>query len=254
MRNPPLLFMLLTVSQLFKYGQSSQQEYEIFSNFTHEAECTDGSPGSTFTSITECIGHCQLKGKTHVLMTEDKTCHCTNEDCSLSNSQEKNNGTKIAGSTFYKNLKMKMKLNKNPTCYSAVDPNKFASAVLPKAGRLKYIKLVHVSGMASCRSTEYVNSRWGCDPVIPADSYTSFTIITDADKNNIYPPGPKYWKYLMSPEFDEFADEFVFQPDTPYPVLENQEIRVYHSEPHFDETNNGNNIGDHCIDILVEYE
>ena len=95
------LFILLTLSQLYKHVKShqQQQQYEIFNNITNEAKCMEGSAGSIFSSDIECIMNCQAKEKPNVLL--NGTCFCTNEDCS-SSSQESNDVI-IGNSTFYKN-------------------------------------------------------------------------------------------------------------------------------------------------------
>ena len=93
---------------------------------------------------------------------------------------------------------------------------------------------------------------WGCAPALPLENRACFTVITDGQGKPVYPSGTNNGLYILGPDFDEFADEFVFEPDTPYYVVENQEMRVYHTEGQigvgvFD------NEGEHCINVEVEY-
>lgn len=146
----------------------------------------------------------------------------------------------------------KMQLTEQPSCYSAKDDSIFTRFILPQKGTLKYIKLVHFSGVASCHAAGNIISLWGCFPARPIELYEAFVVITDANKVNVYPPGPRSIAYVV-PGLDEMADEFVFQPAGGYPVEEGEEMRVYHSEAHRRGGSQSNNAGEHCIHVVVEY-
>ena len=72
-------------------------------------------------------------------------------------------------------------------CFKAKD-NQYGAFNMTKSGRLKTMKLVHRSGSVRCNPS-YNASYWGCTTPVYDHGGKLMTIITDANKTAILPPG-----------------------------------------------------------------
>ena len=143
-------------------------------------------------------------------------------------------------------------LTTNPICYEA-KYNQPAKFTVPKSGRIKHFKLVHVSGFISCRLVvSHYDSRWGCGYY---ENDEIMTAITDA-KNNIitFHDELKSRGYIKLPKENAKSKELNLPlvSDRPYDVRNGQELRVWYTE---DLTNGGDhdNGGRHCVHVFAKY-
>ncbi|KAL9958398.1 hypothetical protein ACROYT_G035404 [Oculina patagonica] len=150
------------------------------------------------------------------------------------------------------------KINTEPVCFGARG-NQYGAFNITKSGRLKTIKLVHISGSVQC-SPHYSASYWGCRNSEAYGNNGLLTIITNANKESVLPPagdlqtgcGNKKHFYNLdgthhtSPEL-VFADLSI-----PLSVSRNQELQIWYGQDLIDCTED-NNSGTTCVDVYAWY-
>ncbi|XP_078372486.1 uncharacterized protein LOC144656129 [Oculina patagonica] len=139
--------------------------------------------------------------------------------------------------------------------------NKFAAVGIPMEGFLMSIKLVHVTGHASCDSSSpQYNEKWGCSRSHPVHGGMPFNVVITTGKNNgiLYPKelslkSKKESLWYDIPEVEPDSPELIFG-DSSYPhyVTSGQELRVWFGD---DLVSSGgkNNKGKVCITVQGWY-
>ncbi|XP_022786446.1 uncharacterized protein LOC111326661 [Stylophora pistillata] len=116
-------------------------------------------------------------------------------------------------------------------------PGKFFT---PIAGKIYFIKLVHISGIVGCTNKD--ESLWGCKSHL-------HTILTDKDDNTVFPEDRIARKYKLS-GFTKNSNELVFTFTTPLMVTAGQEYRVWYLQDLNDKYESNNNPGPSCMKVI----
>lgn len=140
-------------------------------------------------------------------------------------------------------------------CYGSRGDN-YASFKAPYAGKVKSIKLTHVSGGVSC----YENSPpspWGCNVPDFPEFYkpTQFkTVITDNTDKVIFPSNHVEFKYIIPDSHYLTTKALILKSDVPFKVVAEQEFRIWYGEDlgtRWEHDNDPNVL--HCVKVDLMY-
>ena len=110
----------------------------------------------------------------------------------------------------------------------------------PLAGKIYFIRLVHISGSVGCGIRQKAN--WGCHSNIE-------TILTDKDKNVVYPEDQRARAYQLF-GFSKNSPELMLKFTTPLVVAAGQEYQVWFLEDLTDIYEDNNNPGPSCMKVI----
>ena len=110
----------------------------------------------------------------------------------------------------------------------------------PLAGKIYFIRLVHISGSVGCGIKQKAN--WGCHSNIE-------TILTDKDKNVVYPEDQRAHAYKLF-GFSKDSPELMLKFTTPLVVAAAQEYQVWFLEDLTDIYEGNNNPGPSCMKVI----
>ena len=136
-----------------------------------------------------------------------------------------------------------------PICYTAKN-NGFASFNVTHTGKIKYLKLVHVSGGTVCTGN-HIFTKWGC----PYGNYqvNDIFVVTTNEANQIIFPTVSHTNTLIRmEEAHRDANELIQRPDFPVDVQENQKFRIWYTEDLYNYAES-NNYGTHCVRVYARY-
>ena len=142
-----------------------------------------------------------------------------------------------------------------PVCYKAKN-NQYASFRIPHKGRIKYIKLQHVSGGIECSPAPLGSlglSNWGCLHTSYRDDHI-LTVVTNADDQIIFPiieNSTSTFKFRIPGAFHN-DDELILTRDEPLTVHKNEEMRVWNTQDLYIKYED-DNTGIHCILVFLKY-
>ena len=139
-------------------------------------------------------------------------------------------------------------------CYRSLGDG-FASFQAPNAGKVKSIKLSHVSGVSCAKFRP--STRWGC-AFFKINQFQ--TTITDSTNKAIFPSErTATFNYIVDGGNKITTKEVILTSDVPYSVKEGDELRIWYGEDllaHLDpvaySARSADNDGDisHCVKIL----
>jgi len=149
-----------------------------------------------------------------------------------------------------------VKINLRPVCFGAKD-NQYGSFNVPYGGQIAAVKLVHLSGYATCDNRNFSHwSFWGCGSH-PSSKYYVDVTITTSTNTIISPPSPilkdqraRLWFEL--PGYNSFSPEIILPRFSPYSVSSGQELRLWYGEDLVDFTEN-DNAGWICCNVYALY-
>ena len=146
------------------------------------------------------------------------------------------------------------KVNTDPVCFGARDET-YGAFSITKIGRVKTMKLVHISGSIQC-NTDNGDSYWSCAHSVYANKLTTF--ITNIKREALLPPAEdlealanidvKEHMYSLDGNGDK-SPELVFQPLS---LSRNQELQIWYGQDwaNFTEANNS---GETCVNVYIWY-
>ncbi|XP_066918466.1 uncharacterized protein [Clytia hemisphaerica] len=197
-------------------------------------------------SQTECLLRCG-KRKCMNTIIEDENCQCTTTDC-LANRAASNETTSMV-ECYESPL---LPVTAGPICYKGRN-NQYASFTIPHKGKVKDIKLQHVSGGIEC--SEDIGSSgasyWGCHHYV-FTSTDILTLITNNQNIPVFPPISQGVIKFTIPGTHIDSDEIVFTPSSPVAVQKGEEFRIWNTEDLYDSAD-GDNPGTHCVHVLVKF-
>uniref|UniRef100_A0A7M5XJE7 Uncharacterized protein n=1 Tax=Clytia hemisphaerica TaxID=252671 RepID=A0A7M5XJE7_9CNID len=195
------------------------------------------------TSPIQCTLHCG-KNKCMNALYQDGRCSCVDDSCRPLPGEYKDNKNE---DVIYKSELTP--LTPTPICYTPKNSG-FATFNLPFTGKIKYLKLVHVSGGTVC-SVNHLYSKWGC--TFGNYQVNDIHVVTTNELNQIIFPTVTHAGTVVRMEgADRDADELIQRPDSPVGVSANQKFRIWYTEDLYD-LSESNNYGTHCIRVYAEY-
>ena len=142
-----------------------------------------------------------------------------------------------------------------PVCYKAKN-NQYASFTAPHKGRIKYIKLQHVSGGINCSTVTKGGiglSNWGCLHTSYREDHI-LTVVTNTKDQIIFPiieNSTSTFKFRIPGAFHN-DDELILTRDEPLTVHKNEEMRIWNTQDLYIKYED-DNTGTHCIFVFLKY-
>uniref|UniRef100_A0A7M6DNX7 Uncharacterized protein n=1 Tax=Clytia hemisphaerica TaxID=252671 RepID=A0A7M6DNX7_9CNID len=228
------LFLLLIFQQICALESINFESFQV-----DEGECSMGEPGIEVKSTTECLLHCGMEKCMNSLI-KNQTCYCTDTECVPQRKQQS-----LHEANFFTSLQ---KLTMEPICYGAKEKS-FARLQIRETGRIKYFKMVHVSGGVTC-AVQLGYSRWGC-PGRSAESV--YTAMTDVYNHVVAPRGTHNHGIFQVQGANHMTDDTLTLFSNAYDAFEQgQEIRVWYTEDLFEYYGDDNG-GTQCVHIFAKY-
>jgi hypothetical protein len=145
-------------------------------------------------------------------------------------------------------------VNAVPICIGTRN-NAFGKVFAPFDGKVKTLRLVHISGGVSIGST-YTPHNWGGNSPRPSEIQL---VVSNKDNTRIIPPQGYALKseakvIYEAPGFTFDGPELVFPPlSPPLVVTKETEFRIWFGQD-FTDFSEYNNIGETCANVYVLYE
>ncbi|XP_078345316.1 uncharacterized protein LOC144630828 [Oculina patagonica] len=155
------------------------------------------------------------------------------------------------------------KINTEPVCFGARG-NQYGAFNITKSGRLRTMKLIHISGSIKCNPDDSA-SYWGCRYSKFYSNNGPLTIITNANKESVLPPvedlkaisgsgdcGNRKHCYSLD-GIHHTSPELVFHHlSNQLTVSRNQEFQIWYGQDWIDCSEDGNS-GTTCVDVYAWY-
>uniref|UniRef100_A0A7M5X9N9 Uncharacterized protein n=1 Tax=Clytia hemisphaerica TaxID=252671 RepID=A0A7M5X9N9_9CNID len=230
------IFSIIFVTQtIFVLECTNYESFQV-----DEGECSIEEPGIEVKSTTECLLHCGMEKCMNSLI-KNQTCYCTDTECVPQRKQQS-----LHDANFFTSPLQKVTIE--PICYGTKGSS-FASFNVPQSGRIKYFKLIHVSGYVSCSNVNG-NSTWACKVMEPS---TVLTGITNTNNQIIAPPGIHDNGKFQIQGVNHMNDrELILPAKSSIEVKKKEELRIWYTEDLVDYKEQ-DNIGTHCIHVLLKY-
>ena len=141
-------------------------------------------------------------------------------------------------------------------CYEGLG-SAYASFTFPKNGTLIALKLQHISGLITCsiNNPSFGSSKWTCNDDITKLS----TVITDINKNIIFPPNVTLHRYVSGVKF---ADPTAYQMSPnellyrrpKVAVSKGTSFQIWNTNDLGGDVHDLDNAGRHCVKVFGKYD
>ncbi|XP_066922197.1 uncharacterized protein [Clytia hemisphaerica] len=149
---------------------------------------------------------------------------------------------------FQKDVECLHRIAEN-VCYKAKDSG-FGHFTIPRSGTLRQLTLQHKSGFVSCdASNSAAESFWGCG--LGFRSVQMATVVTRQNNTLLFPffaLGTDGYYGLARTDFRS-RTLTLYNFDGEIQITKGEKIRIWHGEDLVNQGEEGNNSGEHCVDV-----